>query len=203
MYHIKLSLSKNRISTLYASFTVPKNWTNRNSEDYKVAVAQTRFPTQQPKQWPVTAHSSSVIADVSSLWFTHNTSMLGFVQHLFANRPESQKNLWVANCNWVKIYLWSGANTAEISLKYLTCCNKLRATISNEQLHLLQLTVRDVFVNTSRCCVSCKISSGIVWPCQFQLVNHLTVIKPYIVFLSNVKEASTLRPASESDLVPP
>lgn len=43
---------------------------------------------------------------------------------------ENSRNLWAANCTRVKIDLWLSSNTAEISLKCLTCCNKLRATIS-------------------------------------------------------------------------
>ncbi len=34
---------------------------------------------------------------------------------------------------------------------------------------------------------SCETSSGAVWSCQFQLVIHLWVIKPYIVFFPKHK----------------
>lgn len=43
---------------------------------------------------------------------------------------QCRKNALVANCTSVKIDLWLSSNTAEISLRYLTCCNKFSATIS-------------------------------------------------------------------------
>lgn len=88
------------------------------------------------------------------------------------NLPVDQngrRKLCAANCTRVKIDLWSSSNTAEISLKYLTCCNKLRATISYvcfPSCSLLYWAFLEVFPDVAQLV---KISSGTVW---FKLVTH-------------------------------
>lgn len=90
---------------------------------------------------------------------------------------------WPANCAGVKIDLWSNSNTAEISLKYLTCFNKLGATISyvcSPCWSLLSEMFFEIFPDVSQ-----VVKHAVV---------HLSAIKPYIVFFPNQKEGSTFLP---------
>lgn len=56
--------------------------------------------------------------------------MLWFCVAFICQWVQCSRNFWAANSAGVKIDLWLSSDTAEISLKCLTCYNKLGATIS-------------------------------------------------------------------------
>lgn len=104
-----------------------------------------------------------------------------------------RKDLWPANCTGVKIALWSSSNTAEISLKYLTCCNKLGA---NSYICSLcsSLLYKMFFENISRCFTSCKIFSFSSYSNQ-TLYYFLSKPKGGLHPPTCVRFGSTLKPA--------
>lgn len=98
-------------------------------------------------------------------------------------------NLRPANCSSVKIDLWLCSNTAEISLKCLTCCNKLRATISyicSPCRSLLYWMFLEVFPDVTQVVKSPVGQCGFCWWFIFRSAN-LTLLSS-----QNKKEFSTL-----------
>lgn len=102
-----------------------------------------------------------------------------------------RRNLWAANCTRVKIDLWSSSNTAEISLKYLSCCNKSRATISyvcSRCCSLLYWMFLGVFPDVTQVVKPPAGHFGFHWSSVFQQSN-LTLFS-----FQNKKEGPTLLP---------
>lgn len=103
------------------------------------------------------------------------------------NLPLDQNSrgiLCAANYTRVKIDLWSSSNTAEISLKYLTCCNRLRATISyvcSPSCSLLYWVFLEVFPDVMQLVKSPSGHLSSNWSSIFQ------VIRPDIVSISQQK----------------